>query len=74
MQFDRTNTPYRLLFLQNNLWGDYSVGWYPVRTNTLGLRLVPGSVDGITNIDPRPSPEIFAHYGFGLLFTEDVQK
>ena len=71
MKFDRTNVPDRLLFLQHNLWGDFTVGWNPVRTNTLGLRLVRGSVDGLTKIDPRAAPDtIFADYAFGLLLIE----
>ena len=60
-----------MLFLQNNLYGDFTIGWNPVRSNTLGLRLVRGSVDGITHLDPRAAPEMFfTNYGFGLLFLE----
>ena len=71
MKFDRTNAPYRLLNLQHNLWGDFYVGFNGIRTNTLGLRLVRGSIDGLTKIDPRAAPDtIFADYAVGLLFLE----
>ena len=66
MRFDTTNEPLRLLYMQDNLWGDYTVGWNPVRYNTLGLRLVRGSVDGLTQIDNLGAfPEDIA---LGLLF------
>ena len=71
MKFDRTNVPYRLLNLQHNLWGDFHVGQNGLRTNTLGLRLVRNSVDGLTELDPRAAPEvIMADYAFGLVFME----
>ena len=69
MQFENTNEPLRLLNLQDNLWGDFTIGWNPVRSNTLGLRLVDGSIDGLTYIDPRFSGGITS-YAFGLLFLE----
>ena len=69
MRFDKTNEPLRLLNLQDNLWGDFTIGWNPVRSKTLGLRLVDGSIDGLTKIDPRFGGG-FANYAFGLLFLE----
>ncbi len=51
MRFDKTNDPVRLLFLQDNLWGDFRIGWNPIRSNRLGLSLVRGSVDGLTKIE-----------------------
>ena len=69
MRFDKTNEPLRLLNLQDNLWGDFTIGWNPIRSNTLGLRLVDGSIDGLTKIDPR-FDDGFANYAFGLLFLE----
>jgi hypothetical protein len=69
MRFDKTNEPLRLLNLQDNLWGDFTIGWNPIRSNTLGLRLVDGSIDGLTYIDPR-FDDGFANYAFGLLFLE----
>jgi hypothetical protein len=54
--------------MQDNLWGDFTVGWNPIRSNTLGLRLVRGSVDGLTQIDNLGTfPEDIA---LGLLFVE----
>ena len=68
MRFDNTNEPLRLLYMQDNLWGDFTVGWNPVRSNTLGLRLVRGSVDGLTQIDNLGTfPEDVT---LGLLFVE----
>ena len=67
MRFDKTNAHLRLLYLQDNLWGDFTVGWNPIRSNTLELRLVRGSVDGLTQIDLRAFPEDIA---LGLLFSE----
>ena len=67
MRFDNTNDHLRLLYLQDNLWGDYTVGWNPIRSNTLGLRLVRGSVDGLKQIDLGAFPEDNA---LGLLFVE----
>ncbi len=68
MGFDNTNDHLRLLYMQDNLWGDFTVGWNPVRSNTLGLRLVRGSVDGLTQIDNLWAfPEDIA---LGLLFVE----
>ena len=67
MRFDNTNEPLRLLYMQDNLWGDFTVGWNPIRSNTLGLRLVRGSVDGLTQIDLGTFPEDIA---MGLLFVE----
>ena len=69
MRFDKTNEPLRILNLQENLWGDFTIGWNPVRSNTLGFRLVDGSIDGLTKIDPRFSGG-FTNYAFGLLFLE----
>jgi hypothetical protein len=69
MRFDKTNEPLRLLNLQDNLWGDFTIGWNPIRSNTLGLRLVDGSIDGLTYIDPRFGGG-FTSYAFGLLFFE----
>ena len=65
MRFDNTNDHLRLLYLQETLWGDFTVGWNPTRSNSLGLRLVRGSVDGITQIDLGTFPEDIA---LGLLF------
>ncbi len=68
MRFDTTNEPLRLLYMQDNLWGDFTVGWNPVRSNTLGLRLVRGSVDGLAQIDNLGTfPEDIA---LGLLFVK----
>ena len=67
MRFDNTNEPLRLLYMQDNLLGDFTVGWNPIRSNTLGLRLVRGSVDGLTQIDLGTFPEDIA---LGLLFVE----
>jgi hypothetical protein len=36
--------------MQDNLWGDFTVGWNPIRSNNLGHRLVRGSIDGLTQI------------------------
>jgi hypothetical protein len=69
MRFDKTNLPLRLLNLQDNLLGYFIVGWNPVRSNTLGFRLVDGSIDGLTKIDPRFDDGITS-YAFGLLFLE----
>ena len=67
MRFDKTNLPLRILNLQDDLWGDFTIGWNPVRSNTLGFRLVHGSIDGLTKINPRFGGG-FASYAFGLLF------
>ena len=68
MRFDNSNDHLRLLYLQDNLWGDFTVGWNPIRFNTLGLlRLVRGSVGDLTQIDLGAFPEDIA---LGLLFTE----
>ncbi len=67
MRFDNTNDHLRLLYMQYNLWGDFTVGWNPIRSNTPGLRLVRGSVDGLTQIDLGAFPEDIA---LGLLFVE----
>ncbi len=68
MRFDNTNGHLRLLFLQNNLWGHFAAGWNPIRSNTLGMRLLRGSVDGLTQIDNFGTfPEDIA---LGLLFVE----
>ncbi len=69
MRFDKTNEPLRILNLQDDLWGDFIVGWNLVRSNTLGLRLVDGSIDGLTQLDPRFGGG-FTSYAFGLLFLE----
>ncbi len=47
MRFDNTKDHLRLVYLQDNLRGDFTVGWNPIRSNTLGLRLVRESVDGL---------------------------
>ncbi len=67
MRFDNTNDHLGLLYLQDNLWGDSTVGWNPIRSNTLGMQLVRGSVDGLTQIDFGTFPEDIA---LGLLFVE----
>ncbi len=68
MQFDNTNDHLRLLYLQNNLWGDFTVGCNPIRSNPLGLRLVRGSDDGLTQINNLGTfPEDIA---LGFLFVE----
>ena len=67
MRFDNINDRLRLLYMQDNLWGDFLVGWNPIRSNSLGLRLARGSVDGITQIDLGFFPEDIA---LGLLFVE----
>ena len=67
MRFDNTNEPLRLLYMQDNLWNDFTVGWNPVRINTLGLRLVRGSVDGLTQIALEKFPDDIA---LGLLLVE----
>jgi hypothetical protein len=69
MKFDKPNKPLRILNLQDNLWGDYTIGWNPVRSNTLGFRLVSGRIDGLTQIDPRFVGG-FTSYALGLLFLE----
>ena len=66
MRFDNKNDHLRLVFLQDNLWGDFTVGWNPIWSNTLGLRLVRGSVGGLTQIDLGTFPDI----ALGLLITE----
>ena len=53
MRFDKTNETLRLLNLQDNLSGDFTIGWNAVRSITMGFRLVNGSIDGLTRIDPR---------------------
>ena len=68
MRFANTNDHLRLLFLQDNLWGDFTIGWNPIRTNTLGLRLVRGSVDGLTQIENLGA--FTEDIALGLLFTE----
>ena len=78
MRFDSTNDHLRLLFMQDNLWGVFTVGWNPICSNILGLRLVIGSVDGLAQIDlvmgvspssggRRTFPEDIA---MGLIFVE----
>ena len=67
MRFDRTNDQLRLLFLQDNLWGDFTIGWNPIRSNSLGLSLVRGSVDGLTKIETSD----FTEYSLGLMFHID---
>ena len=67
MWFDTTNEPLRMLCMQDNLWGDFTVGWNPIRSNSLGLRLVRGGVDSITQIDLGTFPGDIA---LGLLFVE----
>ncbi len=69
MRFDNTKLLLRLLNLQDNFYGDFTIGRNPVRSNTLGLRLVDGSIDGLTKIDPRFDDGITS-YAFGLLFLE----
>jgi len=69
MRFDKTNLPLRLLNLQDNLYGDFTIGWNLARSNTLGFRLVDGSIDGLTKINPRFA-DGFTSYAFGLLFLE----
>jgi hypothetical protein len=69
MRFDKTNEPLKLLYLQDTSWGDFTVGWNPVRSNTLGFRLVNGSIDGLTQIDPG-FVDGFTSYALGLLFIE----
>ena len=70
MNFDRTNDPRRLLLLQNNLFGDYLVGWNGVRTNSLGHRLVSGSIEGLSEIEFSPSLDGFGDWFVGLVFLE----
>ncbi len=66
MRFDNTNDHLRLMYMQDNPWGDFTVGCYPIRPNT--LRLVRGSVDGLTQIDNLGTfPDDIA---LGLLFVE----
>ena len=68
MRFDNTNDHLRLLYMQDNLWGDFTVGWNPVRSISLGLRLVVGGIDGLTQIEHTVTfPEDIA---LGLLFVE----
>ncbi len=69
MRFDKTYEPLRLFNLQDNLWGDFTIGWNPVRSNTLEFRLVDGSINGLTKIDPRCGGRITS-YALGLLFLE----
>ena len=71
MRFENTNASLRLLNLQYNLWGDYHVGWYPARSNTLGLSLVRNSVDGLTQIDPQVGGGVsLSNYTLGLILLE----
>jgi hypothetical protein len=49
--------------------GDFTIGWSPVRANTLGIRLVNGGIDGLTQIDPM-FVDGFMSYALGLLFLE----
>ena len=63
MQFDKTNDKLRLFFLQDNLWGDFTIGWNPVKSNGLGLSLVRGSVNGLTKIGNSD----FTEYALGLV-------
>ena len=44
MEFRRTNQPRRLYLLQRSLFGDYTVGWNGVRTNSMGHLLPAGGV------------------------------
>ena len=67
MRFKKTNEPLILLKLHDNLWGDFTIGWNPVISNTLGVRLVNGSIDGLTQIDPR-LVNVLTIYALGLLF------
>ena len=68
MRFDNTNDHLRLLYMQDNIWDDFTVGWNPIHSNTLGLRLVRGSVDGLKQIDNLGTfPEDIV---LGLLFVE----
>ena len=60
MRFKNTNEHLRLLYLQDNLWDDFTVGWNPIRSNTLGLRLVRLSVSGLAQIDLGTFPEDIA--------------
>jgi len=69
MRFDKTNEPLRIFNLQDNTWGDFTIGWNPVRSNTLGFRLVNGSIDSLTQID-LSFDDGFVSYAFGLLFLE----
>ena len=69
MRFDKTNEPLILLNLQDNLWGDFTIEWKHVRSNTLGFRLVNGSIHGLTQINPRLVGG-FTSYALVLLFLE----
>lgn len=72
MNFDRTNDPRRLYLLQTNLYGDYTAG-NGIRTNSLGHRLVDGSIAGLTDlVAPHAGvpEEIFMEYFLGLVFLE----
>ena len=51
MRFDKKNDHLRPLYMKDNLWGGFTVGWNHVRSNSLGLRLVRGGVDGLTQIE-----------------------
>ena len=69
MNIDRTNDARRFLLLQQSLYGDFSVGWNGIRTNSLGHRLVRGSLDGLTEISAEGLGD-FPGYGLGLVFLE----
>ena len=66
MRFDKTHDELRLLFLQDNLWGDFTIGWKPIRSKSLGFRLVRGSIDGITKIETSD----FTENALGLIFRD----
>ncbi len=53
MRFDKANEPHRILNLQYSLWSDFTIEWNPVRLITLRFRLINGSIDNLTQIDPK---------------------
>ena len=65
MRFDKINDHLRLLFLQDNLWGDYTIGWNPIRSNSFGLTLVRGTADGLTKLESSVG---FPEFALGLTF------
>ncbi len=65
MRLDKTNDELRLLFLQDNLWGYFTIGWNPNRSNNLGHRLVRGAVDGLTKLESSVG---FTEYALELIF------
>ena len=66
MRFKNTNDNLRRLFMVDNLCGDFTVGWNPIRSNSLGLRLVRGCVYSLTQIKMWGHFRMIFLWGFSL--------